>query len=100
MNATLDLDLSDPDSFAAGFPHEYLRQLRAEDPVHWHEGDVHGGPGYWIVSKYDDLKWGPREISFTGDYLRPHQISAPPAEQGGSGACAESDRGFTNPLAQ
>ena len=57
MNANLELDVSNPDSFAAGFPHEYFRRLRAEDPVHWHEGDVHGGPGYWIVSRYDDLKW-------------------------------------------
>jgi cholest-4-en-3-one 26-monooxygenase len=57
MNANLDLDVSNPDSFAAGFPHEHFRRLRAEDPVHWHEGDVHGGPGYWIVSRYDDLKW-------------------------------------------
>jgi len=50
------LDLSDPRTFDRGFPHDLFRQLRREEPVAWHEGDVHGGPGYWIVSKYEDVK--------------------------------------------
>ncbi len=50
------LDLSDPDSFNTGFPHEMFRWLRREKPVAWHEGDIHGGPGYWIISKYEDIK--------------------------------------------
>ena len=51
------VDVSNPDSFADGFPHAFFRELRAEEPVFWHEGDVHGGPGYWILSKYDDIRW-------------------------------------------
>lgn len=51
------VDVSDPDNFANGFPHEFFRELRAKEPVFWHEGDVHGGPGYWIISKYDDVCW-------------------------------------------
>ena len=50
------IDVSDPDSFADGFPHAWFRELRREAPVCWHEGDVHGGPGYWIVSRYDDVQ--------------------------------------------
>jgi cytochrome P450 len=50
------LDLSDPDSFGDGFPHEMFRALRRENPVVWHEGDIHGGPGYWIISKYEDIR--------------------------------------------
>jgi cholest-4-en-3-one 26-monooxygenase len=50
------LDLSDPDSFGDGFPHEMFRWLRREKPVAWHEGDVHGGPGYWIISRYEDIR--------------------------------------------
>ena len=50
------LDLSNPDTFENGFPHDFFRELRASDPVAWHEGDIHGGPGYWIVSKYEDIK--------------------------------------------
>ena len=38
-----DLDLSNPDSFENGFPHDHFRKLRATDPIHWHEGDVFGG---------------------------------------------------------
>ncbi len=51
------IDVSNPDSFANVFPHAFFRELRAVEPVYWHKGDVHGGPGYWIVSKYDDLCW-------------------------------------------
>ena len=51
------IDVSNPDSFSDGFPHAFFRELRAKDPVFWHEGDIHGGPGYWIISKYDDLRF-------------------------------------------
>jgi cholest-4-en-3-one 26-monooxygenase len=50
------LDLSNPDNFSDGFPHEMFRWLRREKPVAWHEGDSFGGPGYWIISKYQDIK--------------------------------------------
>ena len=50
-------DVSNPDTFADGFPHETFRALRREQPVAWHEGDVYGGPGYWIVSRYDDIRF-------------------------------------------
>ena len=39
-------DVSDPDAFEKGFPHELFRQLRREAPVYWHEGDYLGGRGY------------------------------------------------------
>lgn len=51
------LDVSDPDSFSEGFPHAWFRELRREAPVCWHEGDIHGGPGYWIVSRYHDVQY-------------------------------------------
>jgi hypothetical protein len=31
-------DVSDPDAFEKGFPHEMFRELRREAPVFWHEG--------------------------------------------------------------
>jgi len=49
-------DVSHPDTFEHGFPHELFQKLRAESPVHWHEGDHAGGPGYWIVSRYETIK--------------------------------------------
>jgi cytochrome P450 len=51
------LDVSNPDTFEDGFPHDFFRELRAEAPVFWHEGDVHGGRGYWILSRYDDIRY-------------------------------------------
>lgn len=49
-----DLDLSNPDNFATGFPHDYFAELRRSDPVHWQ--DEADGPGYWNITKYADLK--------------------------------------------
>src|SRR5262245_58146452 len=49
-NPSLELlDLSDPGTFDQGFPHELFRRLRREAPVAWHAGDIHGGPGYWVL---------------------------------------------------
>jgi hypothetical protein len=31
-----DIDLTNPDSFVPGYPHEAFRLLRAEAPVYWH----------------------------------------------------------------
>ena len=57
------VDVSNPDSFQNGFPHEFFKKLRREDPVWWHEGEylppdfpAPPGPGYWVVSKYEDVK--------------------------------------------
>jgi cholest-4-en-3-one 26-monooxygenase len=49
-------DVSHPDTFADGFPHEAFRRLRREAPVYWHEGDYLGGRGYWILSRYETIK--------------------------------------------
>lgn len=49
-----DVNLYDPDVFAAGVPHDMFRVLRSEDPVHWH--DEPGGPGFWCVTKHADVR--------------------------------------------
>ena len=62
-------DVSDPESFAGGFPHEAFAWLRRESPVHWQERDHDGNRGFWIVSRYDDVKWvskNPRIFSSEG----------------------------------
>ena len=46
-------DLSDPESFVAGVPHETFARLRREAPVAWHP-DINGG-GFWVVTKYKDV---------------------------------------------
>ena len=49
-------DVSHPDAFTKGFPHDVFRELRRAAPVYWHEGDYQGGRGYWIISRYDTIK--------------------------------------------
>ncbi len=49
-----DIDLGDPDNFVPGTPHHWLKVLRSEDPVHWHREK--NGPGFWCVTKYEDVK--------------------------------------------
>ncbi|MEK6443484.1 cytochrome P450 [Pseudonocardia sp. T1-2H] len=50
----------DPRIFARGVPHEALRRLREDDPVSWQEEHEVGiwpaGPGYWAVTRYDDVR--------------------------------------------
>jgi cholest-4-en-3-one 26-monooxygenase len=47
------LDLVDPDLYREGVPREYFRWLRDNEPVAWH--DEADGPGYWFLSRYDDV---------------------------------------------
>jgi cholest-4-en-3-one 26-monooxygenase len=48
------VNLTDPDIFQRGTPHEMFKVLRNEAPVYWHEEP--NGPGFWAVTKYHDLK--------------------------------------------
>ena len=49
-----EIRLDDPDGFAEGVPHHWFRRLRAEDPVHFQP--ERRGPGFWCITKYEDLK--------------------------------------------
>jgi cytochrome P450 len=50
----------DPAGFARGVPHAALRRLRDEHPVAWQDehavGDWPAGPGFWAVTRYDDVR--------------------------------------------
>ncbi len=56
-----DLDLSDPESFRQGPPHDYLRVLRREAPVHWNpppseQKTVNAiRQGFYVLTKYADV---------------------------------------------
>jgi len=50
-----EIDLANPDSFVAGTPHHWFKKLRAEAPVYFHPEPA-GGPGFWCVTKYEDLR--------------------------------------------
>lgn len=49
------LDLTDPATFEDGPPHAYFARLRREAPVAWHPFPTADGPGYWAVTRYDDV---------------------------------------------
>lgn len=52
-----DVDLTDLDAFAHGFPHELFALLRREAPVWWHPPTPRapGGEGFWVISRHADL---------------------------------------------
>ncbi|MFF0632571.1 cytochrome P450 [Nocardia sp. NPDC004151] len=52
-----DIDLTDLDRFAHGFPHAVFDRLRADAPVRWHPPTPHtpDGEGFWVVSRYADI---------------------------------------------
>jgi len=54
-----DIDLSDPQTFVEGVPHEYFRLLREQDPVHWQEECelpvFMPGPGFYALTSYEDV---------------------------------------------
>ena len=73
-------DLSDIGIFEREEAHEILRALRAEDPVHWNEGDERSN-GFWSITKYADVLYVSRnpEIfisskGIAGPGLRPEFI--------------------------
>lgn len=49
-----DIDLTDLDNFALGFPHHLFAIHRAEAPVWWHEPTEHtpDGEGFWSVATH------------------------------------------------
>ena len=51
-----DIDLTDLDRFAAGFPHHVFDELRRETPVWFHPPTAHtpGGEGFWVLSRYSE----------------------------------------------
>ncbi|SDP15649.1 Cytochrome P450 [Actinopolyspora xinjiangensis] len=52
-------DVFDPRRYVDGIPHESFAWLREHDPVSWqHEhpvGDWPGGPGFWAVTRHEDV---------------------------------------------
>jgi cytochrome P450 len=52
-----DIDLTDLDLFATGFPEEVFATLRREAPVWWHPPTRHtpDGVGFWVVSRHADV---------------------------------------------
>jgi cytochrome P450 len=56
--AMSEIDLTDLDNFADGFPHALFERHRSEAPVYWHEPTAHtpGGEGFWSVATYAETE--------------------------------------------
>ena len=46
-------DLTDPDTFIAGAPHEAFARMRRDEPVAWHQEE--GAAGFWSLTRYGDV---------------------------------------------
>ena len=54
MTPLSDIDFTDLDHFASGFPHDLFSVHRREAPVYWHQPSEHtpDGEGFWSVATY------------------------------------------------
>ncbi len=50
-----NIDLTDPETYANGHPWEAYRWLRENSPV-WKHPDTDRARGFWVLSRYDDIK--------------------------------------------
>jgi cholest-4-en-3-one 26-monooxygenase len=52
----LEIDIIDPAVYErGGIPHEQFTWLRDNDPVHWHYDLNEGVPGFWAVTRHEDV---------------------------------------------
>jgi cytochrome P450 len=54
VTSVAEIDLTDLDNFASGFPHDLFEVHRREAPVHWHQPTekTPDGEGFWSVASY------------------------------------------------
>ena len=80
-----DIDLTDASLFAHGFPHDVFTSLRHEAPVYWQpfpaEFPGDHDPGFWVLSRYDDVQAANRDTELFCAYDGP-QLSIQPAMRG------------------
>ncbi|MFJ2092645.1 cytochrome P450 [Streptomyces sp. NPDC087901] len=74
-------DVFDPRQYALGIPHERYRRLRDHHPVAWQqEPEVLGwpaGPGFWAVTRHEDVARVLKDSSKYSSYLGATQIRDP-----------------------
>ncbi|MGH3412191.1 MAG: cytochrome P450 [Marmoricola sp.] len=72
----------DPQTYLTGAPLDVLDGLRETDPgVHWVDepptGDLPGGPGYWLVLRYADVREVLRDPATFSSYAGATQVRDP-----------------------
>ena len=51
-----NIDLLDPGLYAQGHPFGVLMWLQENHPVYWHAADRTGGSGFWVLTRYEDVR--------------------------------------------
>ncbi|MFC4905977.1 cytochrome P450 [Actinomadura gamaensis] len=65
------IDVIDPGVYeAGGIPHEQFRWLRDHDPVHWHADPNPSVPGFWAVTRHEDVTWVSRHPELFSSHTR------------------------------
>jgi len=75
VTAAPPIDLVSTSSFAHGHPWDQYAWLRANDPVHRHE-EV-DGPGFWAVTRYDDVRTVSRQPRTFSSWARGVMLPEP-----------------------
>lgn len=55
MSSCPHIDLANPDNYVGGVPFEWLKELRAEQPVSWQKDPTFNRGGYWAITKHKDI---------------------------------------------
>jgi cholest-4-en-3-one 26-monooxygenase len=65
------VDIITPEIYETnGFPDADFRRLRRESPVHWHEDPDRDVPGFWAVTRYDDVVHVSRHPELFSSHVR------------------------------
>jgi cholest-4-en-3-one 26-monooxygenase len=73
-----DVDLVDPDAYAAGVPHEAFALLRREAPVHLHPQP--GAAPFWAITRHRDVVAASRDWATFSSERRGALLGEPPED--------------------
>ena len=59
-------DLTEPSTFLRPELHDFWKEVRRELPIYWHPDNNTVRPGFWVVSRYDDVVRCYRDASRLG----------------------------------
>lgn len=78
MISAEQIDLISPETFARrGHPWEQYAWLRTNAPVFWHPEPADSGPGFWALTKYDDVKFVSRTPKIFSSYEKTAMLPDP-----------------------
>lgn len=72
------INLKDIELFLPGFPHEIFSKLRRDAPVYWNEEPEPEEPGFWSLTRYEDVLAVSKNPELFSSAVGGHQISYPP----------------------